>query len=167
VRGARVQQAEGPPWLHPGRSARFARGRELFGWFGQLHPKVARAFGIDAPAAVAELDVDSLRAAPADAGRMEPVSRFPILPFDVAVVVDRREPTALVEETIRKSARERVRSVALFDLYEGPNLPPGKKSLAFHVVFGAPDHTIDTAEAESLRKAVVDALARRGWTIRA
>jgi len=167
VRGARVEQGDAPAWLHPGRAARFGRGREAYGWFGELHPKVRRAFEIDAATAIAELDVDALRDAPRDAGRMEPISRYPTVPFDVAVVLDRKEAAASVEETIRKAARERIRSVRLFDAYEGTNLPAGKKSLAFHVVFGSFDHTLEPAEADGLRRAVTAALEKRGWSIRA
>lgn len=166
LRGVRLDQGQPPAWLHPGRGARLARGQESFGWFGQLHPRVAKAFGLDVAAAVADLDLEALRTAPADSGRMEPISRYPTVPFDVAVVVDRRTTAASVEETLRKADRERVRQVVLFDAYEGPNLPAGSRSLAFHVTFGAMDRTLSTAEVDALRAAVESAVARRGWSLR-
>ena len=78
--GARVVQEEGPGWLHPGRAAQLARGKEVFGWFGEVHPRVARAFDLEGTVAVADVDLDLLRAARGKTGRMQPISRFPTVP---------------------------------------------------------------------------------------
>ncbi|MFB3065082.1 MAG: phenylalanine--tRNA ligase subunit beta, partial [Planctomycetota bacterium] len=88
LRGVRVEQKQGPGWLHPGRSAEVSRGKEKFGWFGEVHPRVAAAHGIGAAAAVGELDFDALRGAKRSGVRMQPVPRFPSVRFDVAVVAD-------------------------------------------------------------------------------
>ncbi|MGH7163512.1 MAG: hypothetical protein ACREID_08505, partial [Planctomycetota bacterium] len=167
LRGARVDQREGPPWLHPGRSARLAHGPEVLGWFGQLHPRVARAFEIDAEVGIADLDLDALAAAEPGSGRMAPVSRYPTVAYDVAVVVDRRIPAAAVEEALRAADREHVRSARLFDVYEAASLGPGKRSLAFRVILGSMERTLAPADVERLHRAVNEAIARRGWSLRA
>lgn len=165
--GVAVEQAVGPAWLHPGRSARLVRGEAGLGWFGELHPGVAAAHGMEGGAAAAELDLEALGRAGSAPLTLVPISRYPPVPYDVAVVVDRRTPAALVEDVLRGAAPGLVRSLSLFDVYEGSSLAQGKKSLAFTVTFGAMDRTLDGAEVEGLRGAVAEALAQRGWTLRA
>ena len=170
IRGVKVQQAsadrEAPAWLHPGRAAVLARGREVLGWFGQLHPRVMTALDIEGEAAVADLDLERLRSLPPGSEQMKPISRFPVVPYDVAVVVDRTTPADSVEGTLRKVDRELVRNVSLFDVYEGPNLPEGKRSLAYRVVFGSNERTLDTEQADALRQRTNAALEKRGWSVR-
>ncbi|MCK6460758.1 MAG: phenylalanine--tRNA ligase subunit beta, partial [Planctomycetes bacterium] len=138
VSGARIEQRDGaPPWLHPGRAARVARGNREFGWLGEAHPNVVRAFGLDAAVSLADLDLEALLAAEGGVARMKPISRFPPVKYDVAVVVDRTTPAREVEETLQRVDPSLVREVRLFDVYEGKNLPAGKRSLAFSLVFGS------------------------------
>jgi phenylalanyl-tRNA synthetase beta chain len=166
LRGARLQQEEGPAWLHPGRAAKIARGRQVFGWLGEVHPRVARAFEIESPAAVADLDFDAVRAAAGREARLQPIGRFPTVPYDVAVVVDRRTPAADVEGVLRKVDDRLVRDVRLFDVYEGDRLEKGKRSLAFTIVFGSLERTLGTEDVEKLRARVEQAIGKRGWTLR-
>jgi phenylalanyl-tRNA synthetase beta chain len=166
LNGARIEQREGPKWLHPGRGARLVRGPKEFGWFGEVHPGVARAFDFDAVVAVAEFDAEALRAAQGGTLRMKPISRFPAVKYDVAVVVDRTVPAQEVEDVLLRADPALVREVRLFDAYEGPNLPPGKRSLAYSLVFGSLERTLETSDVERLRSEVAKALAARGWTLR-
>ncbi|HEX5136869.1 MAG TPA: phenylalanine--tRNA ligase subunit beta, partial [Planctomycetota bacterium] len=166
VSGARIEQREGPSWLHPGRAARVVRGTQEFGWLGEAHPNVARAFDLDAPVALAELDLEALNAAQGGIPRMKPISRFPPVKYDVAVVVDGRTPAREVEDTLLRVDPALVREVRLFDAYEGPNLPAGKRSLAFSLVFGSLDRTLEPKDVERLRDAVGAALKAKGWTLR-
>lgn len=167
LRDCRIVQEAGAGWAHPGRFAKLVRGAETLGAFGEVAPAVLRAWEIPGRAAAAELDAAALRAAAGGARRMRPIGRFPVVRFDVAVVVDRRTPAAEVADTIRRAAPESVWGVDVFDVYEGPNLPPGKRSLAFAVVFGSLERTLATAEVEGLRAAVTDAIRRAGYAIRA
>jgi phenylalanyl-tRNA synthetase beta chain len=168
VTGVRVEQTDaGPSWAHPGRAARLVRGRETFGWLGEAHPRVRRAFEIDAAVAVADLDLEALRRAGGGRRRVQPISRFPTVTFDLAVVVDARTAAADVEATLRKAGGPLVREVRLFDAYEGRNLAPGTRSLAFALAFGSMERTLDGAEVDRLRSSVLGAIAKRGWTVRA
>jgi len=166
VAGAAMLQEEGPGWLHPGRCAQFRRGKQHFAWFGEVHPAVARAWDLAWPCALAEIDLDALRAATGPSSRMSAISRFPTVPYDVAVVVDRLTPAAEVEQVLRRASPEYVRSVALFDSFEGGSLPPGKRSLAFRIVFGTGDRTLDGADVERLRGEVEKRISKRGWSLR-
>lgn len=166
IASARIDQQVGPGWLHPGRSARLGRGPKEFGWFGEVHPNVARAFDFDATVAVAEIDLEALRAAQGVTARMKPISRFPAVKYDVAVVVDRTTPAQEVEDVLLRADPALVREVRLFDAYEGPNLPAGKRSLAFSLVFGSFEKTLEPPDVDRLRAQVASALAARGWTLR-
>jgi phenylalanyl-tRNA synthetase beta chain len=167
IRGAKLEQTEGPAWLHPGRCARLGRGREAFGWFGQLHPRVARAFEIEEATAVADLNLVALRGAQGKDARMRPVGRYPTVLYDVAVVVDGRTPAAEVEGALRRAVPEDLlREVRLFDVYEGRNIPDGKRSLAFSIVFGSLDRTLDTADVDGLRAKIVKTVEGKGWSLR-
>jgi len=166
ITGARIEQREGPKWLHPGRSARLARGPKEFGWFGEVHPNVARAFDFDAVVAVGDFDLAALRGAEGALSKMKPISRFPAVKYDVAVVVDRLTPAREVEETLLRVDPALVREVRLFDAYEGPNLPAGKRSLAFSLVFGSLDRTLEPKDVDRLRTQLGAALAGKGWSLR-
>ena len=165
--GIRVrQQSNGPGWLHAGRCADLGRGKQCFGWFGELHPAVNRAWDVDGEVAVAEFDLEALRQAGGRERKMEAISRFPVVPYDVAVVVDARTPAEEVERALRTADKKLVRDVSLFDVYEGDKLPAGKRSLAFRVVFGAMDRTLGTEDVERLRAAVESSLTKKNWEIR-
>jgi phenylalanyl-tRNA synthetase beta chain len=85
----------------------------------------------------------------------------------VAVVADARTPAAQVEQVLRGVDATLLRAVRLFDVYEGEPLPPGKRSLAFTLVFESLDRTLGPKEVEDLRARVAGAVEARGWTLRA
>ncbi|MEM8885572.1 MAG: phenylalanine--tRNA ligase subunit beta [Planctomycetota bacterium] len=160
------QQTKAPAWLHAGRSGDLGRGNQRFGWFGELHPAVKRALDLDGDVAIAEIDLEALQKARGKGARMQAISRFPVVPYDVAVVVDARTPAEDVERTLRSADKKLVRDVQLFDVYEGKNLPEGKRSLAFRMVFGAMDRTLSGDDVDRLRTNVESAMAKKNWDIR-
>ncbi len=145
--------------LHPGRAAELVvRGRAA-GWFGELHPKVAEAFGLAGqPVQVAELDLEVLRAAVPARHLYRPVSEFPPALRDVAVVVEGAVPAERVEAEIRASGGELLRDVRLFDVYRGENVPAGHKSLAYALTYQADDRTLTDKEIETAHKKIENRL---------
>jgi phenylalanyl-tRNA synthetase beta chain len=95
------------------------------------------------------------------------VHRFPVAPFDVAVVVPRRTSAARVAEAIAAAAPGQVRSVRVFDVYEGAGIPAGSRSLAFACELLDPAGTLGPAQAEALRRRIQQALEAAGWNVRA
>ena len=153
--------AEHPPW-HPGRCAEFLLPTgEGIGYAGELHPEVCAAFGLPARAAAAEIDLDALIAAAPAAGEVPTISGFPVAKEDVALIVDEDVPAAAVERALRAGAGPLLESISLFDLYTGPQIGEGKKSLAYALRFRAPDRTLTDAEAAEARDAAVAAAAER------
>ena len=168
ARGVRLRQQANPPaWAHEGRAGDIGRGKQHFGWFGELHPAVKRAWDIDADVAVAEFNLEVIAEAGGKAHRMDAISRFPVVPYDVAIVADARTPAEEVERALRGADKKLVRDVGLFDVYQGENLPAGKRSLAYHMVFGAMDRTLGTDEVDRLRENVAKIIAKKGWELRA
>jgi phenylalanyl-tRNA synthetase beta chain len=150
-----------PPW-HPGRCAEFRLPTGgAVGYAGELHPEVCVAFGLPARSAAAEIDLDALIAAAPASGDVPMISGFPVAKEDVALIVDDDMPAAAVERALRAGAGPLLESVWLFDVYTGPQVGYGKKSLAYALRFRAPDRTLTDAEAAEARDAAVAAAAER------
>lgn len=148
--------AEQPPW-HPGRcAALLLPGLDVVvGYAGELHPSVVAAFGLPTRTCAVELDLDVLIAAAPAVGQVPPLSSWPVAKEDVALVVDAGVPAAEVEAALRAGAGELLESVSLFDIYTGPQIGDGRKSLAFSLRFRAPDRTLTDADTAAARDAAV------------
>jgi phenylalanyl-tRNA synthetase beta chain len=147
------------PW-HPGRcAALFVHGR-LVGHAGELHPRVIEALELPARTCAMELDLDALGAndRPVRAPRF---STLPVATLDVALVVDAHVPAADVEAALRDGAGELLESIRLFDMFTGPQIGEGKKSLAYALRFRAFDRTLTVEETTAARDAAVAAAAAR------
>jgi len=149
------------PSFHPGRTAEVRAGEACLGHVGELHPAVRARWGLgDRPVAVAELDLDALEAAAGRVRPFRPFSSFPPVLRDLAVVVGEEVPAAAAEAVIRGAGGALLADVRLFDLYRGPQVGAGKKSLAWSLVFQAPDKTLEGTVADGLRERIVRALGR-------
>jgi len=147
------------PW-HPGRCARLelADGT-LVGHAGELHPKVVAAVGLPPRTCVGELNVDVLTSACEAKVQARELSTYPVARSDVALVVDEQIHAAALESALRQGAGELLESVSLMDIYRGDQIGPGRKSLAYHLVFRAPDRTLTTKEVNGLRDQAVASAA--------
>jgi phenylalanyl-tRNA synthetase beta chain len=155
----RVSADDRAPW-HPGRCARLSLddGTDdgtLVGHAGELHPKVVGVLGLPARTVAAELDLDTLVAASGRIRPAVPVSGYPVAKEDVALIVDAAVPAAAAEQALREGGGELLESVRLFDVYTGPQVGEGRKSLAFALRMRANDRTLTAAEATAVRDAAV------------
>ena len=154
------------PFLHPGRAASILAGDDQkIGWIGELHPLVAREWDLAGGSAF-ELDADALAEVSTGPGDYRPVSTFPAVVQDMAVVIDEDVPAADVLDTVRESAGELLDRVRLFDLYRGEQVGEGKKSLALRLEFRAPDRTLTDEEVAEVRAQVETALGELGGRLR-
>lgn len=156
-----------PRFAHPGRAIEFVAEGRAVGIVAQLHPEIARRFGIEAPACVLELDLAAAAAAPRPATRMKAISEFPPARRDLAVVTPDAKLVAEVVREIRAGGGERLAEVELFDVYRGKSLPAGHRSLAFRLEYRAPDKTLTDAEVDAIHAKVVERLAKQGIALRA
>jgi phenylalanyl-tRNA synthetase beta chain len=147
------------PW-HPGRCARLelADGT-LVGHAGELHPKVVVALGLPARTCAAELDVDVLTIASDIRVQARQLSTYPVAQSDVALVVPEQVRGAELESALRQGAGEMLESLSLMDIYRGGQIEPGHKSLAYRLVFRAPDRTLTTKEVNALRDLAIASAA--------
>ncbi len=162
--GVRLEAAGDMPGLHPTRSARLvaARGTPLvLGAAGEVDPDVAAAFGL-AGRRIGWLEVDlgRLLDAPRRSRTAAAVSRFPSSDVDLALVVDDAVPADRVGQVLAEAGGDLVESVILFDVYRGPGVADGARSLAFRLRFVAPDRTLTDDEVGRLRQAAIDGAAQ-------
>ncbi|MDX6551190.1 MAG: phenylalanyl-tRNA synthetase beta chain, partial [Gaiellales bacterium] len=151
------------PFLHPGRSARLGEG----GLLGELHPLVAEAYGIEAAVAVFEIDLAELERG-GDVPLYRDVVTYPPVRQDIAVVLDGDVTADSLLAVISDAAGELLSSAEVFDVYEGPQVGEGRRSLAVHLVFQAGDRTLTDAEANAVRERIVAAVSERlGGELRA
>jgi phenylalanyl-tRNA synthetase beta chain len=145
--------------LHPGKSAEVKINNESVGLFGELHPLVKEKFEFgDAPIIVAEFDLEKLRAMNPSYG-IQPVSEFPPIYEDIALILDESVPASTVEALIRQTGGKTVTDARLFDVYRDEKIGAGKKSLAYSLTYQA-EKTLTDAEAAATRNKIVKRLER-------
>ena len=145
---------------HPGRFAEVWSGSDCLGYFGQIHPLVARNYGVDAEFYCAELSMDELGNAKGADPEYVPLPKFPAVTRDIAVVCDKAVTVGALEECIRQGARGLLKDVALFDIYTGAGIPEGKKSVAFSLTLRADDRSLTAEEADEDVKNILETLER-------
>jgi phenylalanyl-tRNA synthetase beta chain len=157
------------PSYHPGRVAEIVVNGDPVGRMGQLHPLVCEAYGLtEYPLLAADLDVETLQAATRLQYTVTPVSRYPAVLQDIAVVVDEGVPAREVQAVVVEAGGGLLRDVRLFDLYRGEQVPQGKKSLAYSLTFQADDRTLTEKDANKIRDKIVRRLGDKlGATLRA
>ena len=152
--------------LHRGRTASIIAAQESVGVIGELHPKIAKRFALlPFPVLVIEIDLVKLLPLVTSRGKYYPLPRFPASRRDIAIVVDTGVAAKKVKDVILSFPK--VGQVSLFDLYSGPQVPQGKKSLAFHVVYQSSTHTLVEEEVERVEKEILAKLYHElGATLR-
>lgn len=153
------------PLLHPGRTASLWVNGKRLGTFGQLHPQVAEERGLPSAVYVFELELDvildELNQDELVMPVFAPYSIYPSSDRDIAFYASTQTSVAELERAMQKAGGQLLKSVALFDEYRGQNVPEGKRSLAFRLVYQASDRTLTDEEIESAHKNVRDALVEK------
>jgi len=150
------------PTFAPGRTVRLLVDGQEAGILGEIHPQVGAAFDLSAgPVCLAELDLEALLAGVPPVYRVAAVPRFPPALQDIALVVDEGVSAAELTAAIRAAGGPLLVEARLFDVYRGPQLPPGQKSLAFSLLFQAGDRTLTDAEVEAEKRRILEEAARR------
>lgn len=153
------------PALHPGRSAQITADGTPAGWLGQLHPGLQKELELERAPILFELPVEVLRRARLPAFR--PISRFPAIRRDLAVVVDEAVPARALLEGIREAAGEDLQDAFIFDVYRGKGVDSGRKSVALGLILQGLSRTLRDAEIESTVQSVLDHLYKQhGATLR-
>ncbi|MBM3147172.1 MAG: phenylalanine--tRNA ligase subunit beta, partial [Actinobacteria bacterium] len=167
VRDVRYERSS-EPFLHPGKGADVLVGGRRAGYLGQLRPDVAVALEIEGREVfVAELALDTLLWGAAETTTYEDLVAYPPASQDLALVLPADVPAADVLALIRKAGGKLLRDASVFDVYEGDQVPPGKRSLAVRLTMRAPDRTLSEKDINGVRGKVIAALERElGATLR-
>ena len=143
---------------HPGRCAKVYAGETYLGVFGQIHPLVAANYGMDTEVYTAELSFDAMYEKRGDIPVYQPLPKFPAVTRDIAVVCDEAVTVGALEESIRRGAKGLLKDASLFDIYRGPGVAIGKKSVAFNLVLRADDRSLTGEEADEDVQSILAAL---------
>ena len=148
------------PAFHPGKCASILLGKTALGVFGELHPLVQENYGFGAPVVAADFDLETVISVMKTAFDLKAVSEFPPILEDIAVIVDEGLPVDRVEALIRQTGGKLLGSVRLFDVFRSEQIGPGKKSLAYALVYQSPDSTLTDKEASQIRFRILQRLDR-------
>jgi phenylalanyl-tRNA synthetase beta chain len=145
-------------WLHPGRAADVWLAGHQAGWVGHLHPRLARALDLDQEVVVFEVDLAPVveRGLP----RAAPLSRFPSVRRDLAVVVPAETPWSRLEAAVRGALGDLLTDLRVFDQYAGPGLEAGFKSVAMGLILQDVSRTLNDQDADQAMASALEALMR-------
>ena len=146
--------AEPHDGLHPGRSAAIYDGKTRVGWIGQLQPDLSRKLELRAAPWVFELGIDpSFRS---EVPVFREISKFPAIRRDLAVLVDEAVTLDVLRESVNLAAKGLLRELAVFDVYRGKGVEPGRKSIALGLILQETSRTLTDEEADAVVAAVVE-----------
>lgn len=148
----------GKNFLHPGRQAEIRYGGKSVGYLGEVHPAVADAYGIGERAYVAVLDMPSVLPFATFDRKYEGIAKYPAVNRDISMVIPKEVLAGQIEEVIESKGGSYLESFQLFDIYEGAQIKPGFKSVAYSIVFRAKDKTLEEADVAAAMKRILKGL---------
>ncbi|NBX04022.1 MAG: phenylalanine--tRNA ligase subunit beta [Alphaproteobacteria bacterium] len=157
-----------PPWYHPGRSGALVQGKNVLGYFGELHPALLSMFDLEGRVAVFEIFLDAIPT-PRAKGKSKSalkVSDYQAVERDFAFLVGGAVTAATMEKAIRQADKVLITDVRIFDVYVGKGVDEGKKSVAIKVTLQAMDRTLSEADLTAASNAIIKAAASFGGTLR-
>ncbi len=159
----------GPAWFHPGRSGTIQIGpQNVLGHFGELHPRALEALDAEGPLVAFEVILEKIPEGKAKATRAKAVlelSAFQPVTRDFAFVVDRAVKAADIARAAQNVDRKLITGVSVFDVYEGPGIDAGKKSVAIAVTIQPRDKTMTEAEIDALAAKIVAEVGKRAGSV--
>lgn len=148
------------PSFHPGRCAEITFGGKVLGIMGQVHPKVQESYGIDMPVYAAELDLDIILESRPPEATYKPLSRYPSVYRDLAIVCDADTTVAAIGKVIKLAGGALLKEVKLFDIYTGSPIPEGKKSAAFSLEFCSEEQSLTDVDVAPLMERILELLEK-------
>ena len=148
---------DAPAYYHPGRSGALRLGKNVMAYFGEIHPAVLKKFGIKQRVVAFEVNLDNIplpRVSQDNARKKLELSPFQPVDKDLAFVVEKNVPAVNIIAAAKNADRKHITDVRVFDIYEGENLPEGKKSVAIALTFQPSEATFTDKEIETLMKKV-------------
>lgn len=144
--------------LHPTRGAEIYIDGENVGYFGQINPEITQKLDVEGEIYAGEVFYEKLKKYFERKITFKPISKFPIVERDLAVLIDENTPCDVIIDKIKEAGGEFLDSVKLFDVYQGDQVEKGKKSMAFNLIFVSYDRTLNVEEVDDAIKNVLKAL---------
>lgn len=151
---------------HPAKTALVRSGTTLLGVVGELHPSVRAALSLPSPLYAFECDMNALTGLATRERSYLPPLQTPGITLDIALVVPNRTPADSVKKEVERAGGGILVKTEIFDVYEGRELPKGRKSVAVHMFFHGGKRTLTADEAKEAALAVERAVREKGWTVR-
>ncbi len=149
------------PSFHPGKTAELVIGGKICGIFGQVHPKIADAYEISVPVYAAMIDFDTVCENTNQNKTYKHLPKFPAVTRDIALLCDEDIEVGKIEAIIKKCSGELLEELKLFDVYKGKQIPEGKKSVAYSVVFRNALKTLEENEVSSVMGKIISDLENK------
>lgn len=146
---------------HPGKTAELVIGRTSLGVLGEIHPDVAENYDLEVSCYVAEIDLDKLYEYAKTSKSYKALPKYPAVTRDIALLVDDTILVQEIEETIKKAGGNLVESVKLFDVYKGAQIPEGKKSIAYAIVYRDPNKTLTDKDVNKVHNKILRTLEHK------
>jgi phenylalanyl-tRNA synthetase beta chain len=150
---------------HPGRTAEILIDGETLGIIGEIHPDVLKNYGISGRVFAGELDFELLMEKADNNLTYSSLPKYPSVNRDIAIIADKGVDAGIIEEIIRKAGGELVEEIKLFDIYDGEQIPEGKKSIAYSLTLRSPDKTLTEHEAGQVMERVLKELSKQTGAI--
>jgi phenylalanyl-tRNA synthetase beta chain len=155
IRELRFDKAEGIPYLHPGKASRVILNHEVLGVLGELHPQVLGHYEIHGRGYLFEMDFSKMVQWAGEEKRFQTLPKFPEVYRDLSVVVDKDLESERIMEAIRTFRQPFIEEVSLFDIYEGPPIPVGKKGISYRIRYQANDRTLTDEEVNQYHEKIL------------
>jgi len=152
---------------HPKKCAEIKIGQEEIGFLGELSAKIIETLKLNQKIVVFDLDFEKLSKLASEEHEFRPIPKYPSAVRDLAILVPPQVKVEEVLNVIEITGGTLVRDIDLFDIYEGEELPEGKKNLAFHLIYQAQDRTLSSKEIDQLHQKIIKTLeSEPEWQVR-
>jgi len=159
-----ISAIEAPKYYHPHRSATLKLGKNIVGYFGEIHPKITKTFGVKVALNVFEIFVDAL---PQGFAQQKSVTKksfvandLPMVERDFAFLIDKTQTIGDLIKTIENCDKQLIKQVDIFDIYSGKNIEDSKKSIALRTLIQPLEKTLTSEEIEVLSKKIIDTVIK-------
>ncbi len=144
------------PQMHPGQTAEISVNNDIVGLVGKLHPAVSKEAVF-----VLEINLDKLISKKTGKMKFKEISKYPTISKDLAMLINKNISSDEIAKTIKKAAGSLLTNTEVFDVYEGANIPEGKRSIAYSLAFGANDRTLTDEEINNIMEKVIETVQNK------
>jgi phenylalanyl-tRNA synthetase beta chain len=145
---------------HPTKTAEIFIKNESIGIIGEINPEILKKFGIKLSVAMFDFDFLKLMEYATINRTYQPIIKFPPIKLDLAIILDKKILWNDIQKLIYKTEKNFVKSIEVFDVYEGRGVPKGKKSLAFHITYQSANRTLEDKEINKIQEKIINALEK-------